>query len=112
MPSGSPNILSYSTTARSIHLKWEAPFFLNAPLVGYKLSWRPKDAPVALKQSRDIAKQDTSATSGVISDLNPDSEYEVEVAAINVFGTGAPAAKTVTTQQRSEGDLFGIHMDP
>lgn len=104
VPSGIPIIISVSTAARSIHLKWETPFFINAPLVGYKLSWQPLGGAYAPVQSRDIAKKDRSSTSGVISDLTPDTQYKIQVAAINVLGTGAPATRIVTTQPRSEGN--------
>ena len=103
VPSGLPIILSVSTAARSVHLKWEPPSFLNAPLVGYKLSWHALDGSTSPRQSRDIAKQDPSSTSEVISDLTPATRYRIEVAAINMNGPGAAVSKVVTTQPRSQG---------
>ncbi|ELU14560.1 hypothetical protein CAPTEDRAFT_210984 [Capitella teleta] len=105
VPSGPPYIVSVSTTAGSIHLKWAAPFFTNGPLIGYRLSWKSQDSE---EQSREIAKQDHTATAEVISHLTPDTRYEVKVAAINDNGTGMSVGKNVTTQQKSEGDLVGV----
>lgn len=106
-PLQAPEVVSLSTTSTSVHLKAKPPFFVNGPLIGFKLtvsrSKRYSDARV-----KEIITHGNSTISEVITMLQPDTEYELRLAAINRYGAGPELSKTVRTRSQNEVQTAGF----
>jgi len=107
VPQEAPVIVSTSATSTSVHVRWTSPFFVGAPLIGYRLSLaaaddasdrpdgRRTDTVMEVLVSSDTAAQ--RVMSEVVTLLRSDTDYMVSVAALNQFGAGVPATVTVRT---------------
>uniref|UniRef100_A0A1A8LWZ5 Brother of CDO n=1 Tax=Nothobranchius pienaari TaxID=704102 RepID=A0A1A8LWZ5_9TELE len=107
----------------------DAPIILSQPRTGkadsYELTWRPRHergAPVLeyvvkyRKEGGFLAEWTTRSISGslhklTLTKLQPDSLYEVEMAAKNCAGLGQPAMMTFRTGRNRKG-LGGQHDPP
>ena len=78
--------------AGSIAVSWTAPASGGAPLLGYKVQWKPASdewpAPDSVVPPREADLDDPSAVSHTITGLNAGAEYTVRVRADNSIGDG------------------------
>ena len=117
-----PAIVSTSVTSTSVHVRWTSPFFVGAPLIGYRLSVTALDASDQLAAGthggggggrrmewvKEVLVSNTAAQrvmSEVVTLLQADTDYVVNVAALNQFGAGVSAAVTVHTLSHSVGEF-------
>lgn len=120
VPQEAPDIISTSVTSTSVHVRWTSPFFVGAPLIGYRLSVAALDASEGLTAGtrggggrrmewvKEVLVSNTAAQrlmSEVVTLLQPDTDYVANVAALNQFGAGVPAAVTVRTLTHSVGEV-------
>jgi len=100
-----PRIVSATATSTSLHVRWSAPFFVGAPLIGYRLS--VSAAAAASQQLTERVKEvlvqrpAPPVMSEVVTLLQPDTDYTLSVAALNQFGAGDPSTVTVRTLPHS-----------
>jgi len=116
VPQEAPHIVSTSTTSTSVHVSWTSPFFVGAPLIGYRLSvstadgsaQRPADsAGRPMEKVMEVLVSSTAiqqVMSEVVTLLQPDTNYQVNVSALNQFGAGIPATVTVHTLPNNVGE--------
>ncbi|MGI9310642.1 MAG: fibronectin type III domain-containing protein, partial [bacterium] len=92
---GAPTGLSASASSSSaLSLSWSASADTNPAVTGYAVEYRVSGSGDG--EYTDAAHSDTSTTA-TITGLDPNTEYEVRVAAINAVGTGAYANATART---------------
>lgn len=126
VPQEAPDLVSTSSTSTSIHVRWTSPFFVGAPLIGYRLSvaavdasdQRPRPAGARgggggqwMERVKEVLVSSTAAErvmSEVVTLLRPDTDYLVNVAALNQFGAGVAASTTVRTLAHSVGELYEL----
>jgi len=127
VPQEAPAIISTSATSTSIHIRWTSPFFVSAPLIGYRLSVAAADASDGrltgarggggrwMNRVMEVLVSNTATQhvmSEVVTLLRPDTNYTVNVAALNQFGAGIPATMTVRTLSYNTSEyntLFRLH---
>lgn len=109
VPQQPPEIVSASSSPTSIHLKWKSPFFIGAPLIGYRLTitgqagtgarmTSPSPAP---RVKELVTQTNDDILSEVVTSLRPDAEYQVMLAALNQYGVGPAAILSLRTQPLS-----------
>ena len=125
-----PDIVGTSSSSTSIHLKWKSPFFIGAPLIGYRLTVSSSAAAAgghistsaAITRVKEIIVQTSSTVaaasvaapddvhSDVVTMLRPDTDYSITIAALNQYGVGPPVVQSVRTQllssSKSSDELF------
>lgn len=109
VPQQPPEIVSASSSPTSIHLKWKPPFFIGAPLIGYRLTISGQASPGVRTVSpssatrvKELVIQTTDEIfSEVMTSLRPDVEYQITLAALNQYGVGPAAVLSVRTQTLS-----------
>jgi Fibronectin type III domain len=108
VPQQPPEIVSASSSPTSLHLKWKSPFFIGAPLIGYRLtisgqatagSRTPSPSPTT--RVKELVVQSGGGIdeifSEVVTSLRPDVSYQVTLAALNQYGVGPAAVVSVRT---------------
>jgi len=116
VPQEAPEILSTSVTFTSVHVSWTSPFFVAAPLIGYRVSVTASDGTdnpnpgggrrpdrVIERLVSNMAEQ--PIMSEVVTLLRPDTRYVVNVAALNKFGAGVSATAVVRTLPHNVGEM-------
>ena len=101
VPTDPPTIRSISTTATSIHVKWSPPFFINMPLIVYKLT--VTKLPGGESRVKEVEARGNEPMSEVMTLLDANTRYRMSVVAVNRDGAGPVAEKEVTTQTESIG---------
>jgi len=113
-----PSIVSTSATSTSVHVRWTSPFFVGAPLIGYRLSVTAADdaelrrvgaGRLPMDRVMEVLVSSSAAQrvmSEVVTLLSPDTEYTVNVAALNQFGAGAAANVTIRTLPHAVREFF------
>jgi len=101
-----PRIVSATATSTSLHVRWSAPFFVGAPLIGYRLSVSAAAAAASqqlTERVKEVLVQRSAppVMSEVVTLLQPDTDYTLSVAALNQFGAGDPSTVTVRTLPHS-----------
>jgi len=101
-----PRIVSATATSTSLHVRWSAPFFVGAPLIGYRLSVSAAAAASSqqlTERVKEVLVQRPAppVMSEVVTLLQPDTDYTLSVAALNQFGAGDPSTVTVRTLPHS-----------
>ena len=97
----SPRVVSTSTTSTSVHISWSSPFFVGAPLIGYRLSVAAVGGSELTERVKEVLVSSHHLMSDVVTLLQPDTDYTLSVAALNQFGAGVPATVTVRTLPHS-----------
>ena len=124
VPQEAPSIISTSVTTTSVHISWTPPFFVGAPLIGYRVSVAPDDSSGqrpegpqgggggggGRRMERVIERLVSNSAaqqmmSEVVTLLRPDTFYTVNVAALNKFGAGVPAVVSVCTLPHGVGEF-------
>ncbi len=103
MPSEAPEINSVSSTPTSVHIKWQAPHFINGRLLGYRLRLLTRNQ---LPKVKDVPTSSLASVTEVMTLLKPETEYIVKVAARNRVGLGPEAHKTITTPPKEPSKYF------
>jgi len=120
VPAEPPAIVSTSATSTSVHVRWRSPFWVGAPLIGYRLSvtaaaddvvasdQRQRQAGARrMERVKEVLVTDAEqhrVMSEIVTLLRPDTDYTVSVAALNQFGAGVAANVTVRTLPYSFGE--------
>jgi len=119
--------MSTSVTTTSVHISWTPPFFVGAPLIGYRLSVAPDDSSGqrpegpqgggggGRRMERVIERLVSNSAaqqmmSEVVTLLRPDTFYSVNVAALNKFGAGVPAVVSVRTLPHGVGEFSYVNI--
>ncbi|KAM9713223.1 brother of CDO isoform 1-T2 [Menidia menidia] len=109
LPAEAPIILSLPRTGKADYyeLTWRPRHERGAPVLEYLIKYRKEGDPLAEWISRSISGSLHKLT---LAKLQPDSLYEVEMAAKNCAGLGQPAMMTFRTGRGRKG--LGGHIDP
>ncbi|XP_054621826.1 brother of CDO isoform X1 [Dunckerocampus dactyliophorus] len=108
LPAEAPIILSQPRTGKADHyeLTWRPRHERGAPVLEYMIKYRKVGDPLAEWTSSSISGALHKLT---LAKLQPDSLYEVEMAAKNCAGLGQPAMMTFRTGRGRKG--LGGHND-
>ncbi|XP_041823776.1 brother of CDO isoform X2 [Melanotaenia boesemani] len=109
LPADAPIILSQPRTGKADYyeLTWRPRHERGAPVLEYMIKYRKEGDPLAEWTSRSISGSLHKLT---LAKLQPDSLYEVEMAAKNCAGLGQPAMMTFRTGKGRKG--LGGQIDP
>ncbi|KAM4533580.1 LOW QUALITY PROTEIN: brother of CDO [Odontesthes bonariensis] len=109
LPAEAPIILSQPRTGKADYyeLTWRPRHERGAPVLEYMIKYRKEGEPLADWTSRSISGSLHKLT---LAKLQPDSLYEVEMAAKNCAGLGQPAMMTFRTGKGRKG--LGGQIDP
>ena len=104
-PASAPVIISATTSPTSVHLKWRAPLYINAPLLYYKVVVAPATDLYNRRVREVVVTGSPQVMSEVVTLLAPRTLYVVYLTAVNQFGEGPASEKEIETQRESEGTL-------
>lgn len=85
-----PEVTISKVTTSKVEFSWTEPVSDDGPITGYRVQLSSGGAVLLDVTTTDGA--DLADRSGVISQLDPETDYEISVAAINAGGTGAFSA--------------------
>ena len=108
VPLDVPEIVSLTTTPTSIHVKLKPPFLICAPLVGYKLTITTRQSKKEMPRVKEILSQSRWAVSEVITMLQPNTEYQISITAVNRYGSGPAVNCTAKTEKPNPGEICWI----
>ncbi|KAL4233201.1 hypothetical protein ACF0H5_007885 [Mactra antiquata] len=101
VPSGSPTITSlHAPSPTMVSVSWEPPVYANGPLLSYRMSLSLANQ----KPSVASAEVSPAKTSWIFGYLEPGTQYEFSILAVNSLGEGPAQRSTITTPVLSELD--------
>ena len=92
-----PNVASVTTLGTSISVTWLPPIFPNGNLLSYNLTITANTSGNV--QPQNIMVPATQLNSFTFTDLEPITEYTIQIQAVNGFGGGEVALVVAETSE-------------